>query len=451
MVCVISSTGMKLMPTNEYRARRLLKMKKAVIFKYKPFTIKLTQREYGDTQPIEYKCDTGYQNIGVSICSKKHEYVHNEYRLLADETEHHNDCRKYRKKRRNRLRYRKPRWNNRKGKICKDGFAPSIRNKRDIHIDIFKSFYAVMPITSVIIEMGQFDTQVLKAIENGEPIPQGTDYQRGERYGIATLREAVFCRDNYTCICCKRSALKENLILHVHHLGYKNGDRTNRLSNLGTVCEKCHTPKNHKPGGALYKLEPKLKNFKGATFMTMVRWNMLDKFKKAAPDIEVKITYGAVTKGARRSLHISKTHANDAYVMGKLHPKHKTKPLYYKKCRRNNRVLSKFYDAKYVDLRDGNIKKGSELGCNRINRREQRNSYKNERVYRGRKVSKGRVSTRTSHYTYRPGDTVIYNNHKDTVVGVQDKGAYIKLVKSGVKSVKKVRPYCFAGGWKVIA
>lgn len=140
MVFVLSSTNKKLMPTTEYKARKLLKNGKAVIFKYKPFTIQLTQREDGYTQPIEYCCDTGYQHIGISIKSHKHEYVNEERILLKDETEHHNDCRKYRSSRRNRkTRYRKMRWNNRRNnQICKDGFAPSIRNKRDIHINLFK-------------------------------------------------------------------------------------------------------------------------------------------------------------------------------------------------------------------------------------------------------------------------------------------------------------------------
>lgn len=114
MVFVLSSTNKKLMPTNEYRARKLLKSGKAIIYKHHPFTIKLTVREDGYVQPIEYCCDTGYQHIGISIKSHKHEYVNEERILLKDETERHNDCRKYRRARRNRLRYRKARWNNRR-------------------------------------------------------------------------------------------------------------------------------------------------------------------------------------------------------------------------------------------------------------------------------------------------------------------------------------------------
>ena len=47
---------------------------KAVIYKYKPvFTIRLTERKDGETQPVELKIDTGYQHIGISVCSEKHE------------------------------------------------------------------------------------------------------------------------------------------------------------------------------------------------------------------------------------------------------------------------------------------------------------------------------------------------------------------------------------------
>ena len=85
-VAVISASGKKLMPTNSYRARRLLKSRRAVIYRYRPvFTIKLVDRTNGYTQPIEYKCDTGYQNIGISICSDTKEFVNEQRDLLKDE------------------------------------------------------------------------------------------------------------------------------------------------------------------------------------------------------------------------------------------------------------------------------------------------------------------------------------------------------------------------------
>ena len=66
-VAVISKTGERLMPTSEYRARKLLKSGKAIKHSYYPFTIQLTERKTGDIQPVELCMDTGYIHIGISV------------------------------------------------------------------------------------------------------------------------------------------------------------------------------------------------------------------------------------------------------------------------------------------------------------------------------------------------------------------------------------------------
>lgn len=431
MVAVLSSIGTKLMPTSNYRARKLLKKERAKIYKYRPFTIQLLDREEGYTQPIEYKCDTGYQHIGISICSQKHEYVNLQVDMLKDETERHNDQRKYRRTRRNRLRHRAPRFKNRVSSKKKGWLAPSVRHKKEIHIQWFKKYYEVMPITDATFEVGEFDTQLLKALQTGSPIPTGNMYQQGPRYKISTLRNAIFTRDNYTCCICG-NGIPQNTILCVHHIGYWCGDRTDRLDNLLTVCTKCHVPANHQPGGILYGLKPKLKNFKGATFMTIIRWQLLDELKTNFPDIDFHATYGSETKERRRILKVKKSHSNDAYVMGDFHPKHRTDFVLLTKKRCNNRILEKFYDAKYIDSRDGSKKSGKDLSSGRT----RRGIYStNLRCYRQQKVSKGRRSIRRNHYLLQPHDVVIWNNQKYTVKGVHNNGTRVILKKNN-KSVK---------------
>ena len=131
MVCVVSNTGKRLMPTTEYKARKLMEKGCAKIYQYDPFTIMILDREDGYTQSIELKCDTGDKHIGMSICSEKHEYVSVEVNPLKDEKEKHNDQKKYRRTRRNRKRYRSPRFNNRKRK--EGWLAPSLEHKVEIH------------------------------------------------------------------------------------------------------------------------------------------------------------------------------------------------------------------------------------------------------------------------------------------------------------------------------
>ena len=303
-VAVMSKTGMQLMPTSEYRARKLLESKKATVYGYHPFTIQLTEREAGDVQSVEFCMDTGYLHIGMSVKSEKHEYLGMQVDTLTDEKQKHDSCRMYRRQRRSRKRYRQSRFNNRKRN---DGWiAPSLEHKKDIHIQIISRISNVMPVTNITLEMGNFDTQVLKALEEGNPLPQEIDYQHGERYGIATLRKAVFARDKYTCQCCRRT-IADGAILHVHHIIYRSRGGTNRMSNLATVCDRCHTPANHKPGGRLYNWKPKIASFKGATFMTTVRWKMYNEVKSKFPDVKIHITYGAETKERRRVFDITKS------------------------------------------------------------------------------------------------------------------------------------------------
>jgi len=447
-VFVLSKTGIRLMPTTEYKARRLLKSGRAVIDQYDPFTIRLTGRETGGVQPVEFKCDTGYLRIGISNCSERHEYVSEQRDLLPDEPERHNDRRKYRRSRRSRKRCRKPRFSNRK-KRPRTGdrwFAPSTDNRIEQHILLYRKYLKVLPITRAVFEMGNFDTQLLKAIESGEPVPEGTDYQHGERYRTATLREAVFSRDDYQCILCGKG-IKDRAILHVHHIGFWKGDRTDRMGNLGTVCDKCHIPQNHKPGGKLYGLEPKLKSFRGATFMTSVRWAMVDLIRELDPDVEVSVTYGAMTKTKRRNLRIPKSHANDAYAMGDFHPKHRADFRHYRKRRRNNRILEKFYDAVYEDIRDGSLKKGSQIGCNRINRREPRMSDKNERMLHGQKHKAGRRSIRHMRYPIQPGTLLDTPVGRHRAKGTHCRGTRVIPDNGKSIAVSKVTVIRLPGGW----
>ena len=400
-VAVLSSTGRKLMPTSNYRARKLLKSKRAVIECYRPiFTIRLTDREEGNTQPIEYACDTGYQHVGVSIKSEKHEFVHAQYDMLSDETERHNDCRKCRRTRRNRLRYRKPRFDNRSKKNKE--MAPSLRHRKENQIRLFESFCKVMPITSAAFEMGKFDTQLLQAIADKKPLPKGKDYQRGSKYLYQTEREAVFGRDHYTCQVCGKS-VKDGVILHTHHIGFWKGYRSNRISNLLTVCEHCHTAKNHQPGGKLWGLEPKSTNLAPATYMSTVRWAMYRDLVLTHPELDIYFQYGAKTAVTRKSL--------------------------------------------YIDIRDGEKKSGSALSCGRTNRRESRRSDKNQRIYRGKKCSSGRTSVRKKRYSYQPGDAILFRSQRFTVNGAHCNGTRV-ILNTG-KSVKMADLTCIKmeGGW----
>ena len=430
-VFVISMEGERLMPTfNRPKVRRMLQKGKAVIFSYRPFTIQLTYKTTNHTQDIEFCSDAGAVHEGISIKSEKHEYVHLQADMLPDEKQRHDDRRKYRRGRRNRKRYRKPRFNNRTASKKKGWLAPSVRHRVENQVNLYRRFLDVCPVTQSHVEVASFDTQALEAIETGKPLPSGADYQTGPRYGFDTLREAVFARDKYTCALCGKNPFDGNgAIMVIHHALYWKGDHTDRMSSLMTLCTGCHTAASHAESGPLWGMEPDnaSSNMAGSAFMNIVRWAIIDRMREVS-QVPVKHTYGAITKRERLDRNIEKSHANDAYCIGKFRPKHRTQEARIRKRRRNDRILEKFYDATYTDLRDGSVKTGKELSCGRTKRKEPRHGDKDLRPYRKDKLSKGYRSIRKKRYDIRPGDQVLYNRQVYTVNGTQNNGKTLQLI-----------------------
>ena len=276
------------------------------------------------------------------------------------------------------------------------------------------------------------------------------DYQHGPQYGYDTLREAVFERDHYTCVYCKRG-LKDGAILHVHHAYYWKGLHGNSMRELATCCEKCNTPANHKEGGKLWGFDKPLRKYTGEAFMNSVRWILYQRAMARFQGVaEVHMTYGVISKRVRTNLGLPYSCATDAYCMGELRPEARCETEVFQKYRRNNRVLSKFYDAKYYDTREkGVIRSGNELSSGRTNRNHNLDG-ENLRRFRGCKKSKGRTSTRKQRYAMQPGDIVVYGNRKYVSKGCSSYGRALSLLTDGkplVVSMKKIQLVRHKGGW----
>ena len=366
--------------------------------------------------------------------------------------------------------------------------APSIRNKADRHVDLLIAQVLCFPVKNLYVEMGEFDTVVMKALAEGTPIPEGVDYQYGKRYGIESLRSAVFARDGHKCVFCGRG-IAEKAELHAHHAYFWRGQHGNSLDELVSCCEKCHTHANHQPGGLLWGYDKGLASYAAPAFMNSVRYYIIDSFKSRLEQInrerqeildriasgeqmpesdevaplqpvpmpEIHLTYGAATKIARKDLNLEKSHVNDAYAMGLFHPSVRAEEQHYQKRRRNNRILAKFYDARYVDSRDCAVKTGAELSCGRTNRKYPRNSDLNQRIYHRKKVRKGRVSQRTQRYPIQPGTIVMWKRKKRVTTGSKNLGKQIafkgdydpvkKKCRQLVASTSKVKVICYPSGW----
>ena len=134
-------------------------------------------------------------------------------------------------------------------------------------------------------------------------------------------------------------------------------------------------------------------------------------------------------------------------MMGQFHPKHRSRPVCYKKKRRNNRCLEKFYDAKYIDSRDGKKRSGQELFNGRINRNHKKDS-ENLHQYRQQKVSAGRRTIRKQHYSIQPHDIIVFNRQQFETSGCHCNGARaILLPQKKSVAIKKLSIHKYAGGY----
>ena len=341
----------------------------------------------------------------------------------------------YRNQRRNKLRHRKPRFDNRKRE--KGWLAPSIQHKLDTHILVIEMLKSVLPISQMSIEVADFDIQKIK-----NPSIEGKKYQQGEQHGFSHLRQYILHRDKHQCQNPNCQNKAKQPILQIHHLGYWKEDRSDRPGNLITLCSKCHVGKNHKKKGFLFGWQPKIKSFRPETFMSTVKWRLV-----AFAD---EVTFGCITKVKRSEYKLEKSHHNDAFVIagGSNHNRCDTKII--EQIRRHKRSMEQFYDAKYLDIRTGEKASGSELHSGRRTRNKNHNT-ENLRAYRSHKVSKGQRRIKTKRYPYRQGDLVMFEKQVFSVIGMQNKGKGVKIanypgVKNKVVKPSKVTPIQKRGG-----
>jgi hypothetical protein len=415
------------MLTTPAKARKLLKAGKARAVQTAPFTIQLIYGSSGYTQPITLGVDSGYENIGLSAVTDKQELFSAEVKLRDDISDLLTERRTYRRARRNRLWHRPPRFDNRKKP---DGsLPPSIQHKLDSHLRIIDKVSRILPITNIIVETANFDIQKIN-----NPDIAGAEYQNGVQKGFENVKAYVRARDNYTCQICGKKAAD----IEVHHIIPRSQGGTNKPDNLITLCSKCHKHLHTHPK-ELEKLQKTKhsKQFKAETFMSVVRWMLANKLKELG--YAVTHTYGYLTKSNRIALGLPKTHANDAFCIAGAKEQARCTTIYFQQVRRNRRSLEYFYDAHYIDKRDGKIRSGKELSGEL-------------RKYRLTKTKKGKRSIRKEYYRYHSGDIVIYNGKKYTLAGMQNHGTYA-LLKELSKPVKtdNIRLYKYASGFMVVA
>lgn len=362
-VCVLNLQGMPLMPCEPVIARLLLKQKKAKVVKRCPFTIQLKYKSKEYRQNINLGIDTGYQNIGFSAISEKEELISGQVILENKMTKRLQTRKMYRRTKRNRLRYRKPRFDNRKRK---DGWLPpSIQRRFDAHLNVINQIKGLLPITKVVVEIAKFDIQ---ALEN--PDIKSQEYQQGGLYQYRSEIAFLLAREKGICQFCKRK-YKKGDPWRLHHIW---GKTKNRPEDWALVHESCHK-ELHREG-----LEKKLQNKESKSYKPSIFMSIIQKrFKRL-----FEYTFGNITFQNRLDNNLEKSHINDAFIIAGGSKQIRCNSFTVEQKRKNNRQLQK-----------------------------NRNGFKR--------------SIRKRRYSLRPKDLIKINNNIWTVMGIQNLGLYVKI------------------------
>lgn len=340
MVYVLSMEGKPLMPTKRYRhVRRMLRDGRARVIRRTPFTVQLMYKGKTCTQPVSLGVDAGSKHIGISATTEKSVLYEADVELRNDIVELLSTRRQYRRTRRSRkTRYRKPRFLNRTKSKNKGWLAPSVEQKIQTHLTAIRRVCKILPVSKIIIETASFDAQLLKAQENGTPLPEGKDYQNGEQLGFWNTREYFLFRDGHTCRCCKGKS--KNPVLEVHHIQSRKigGDSPN---NLVTLCRTCHEG-YHK---GMVKLPDDIKRgnrYNDAAFMGIMRWIVYKQLREEYGMDMVSMTFGYITKNTRIQKRLPKEHHIDARcISGHPDAVSNGEVFYQKKVRCHNRQIYK--------------------------------------------------------------------------------------------------------------
>ena len=320
---VLNMRGQPLMPTTPRKARLLLKEVKAIVINRCPFIIQL-QYATGETkQPIKLGVDIGYQKIGFSAKTEQLEVISGTLTLRKDVSKKIEERRMYRRTRRGRLWYRKPRFLNRK----KDEgwLAPSTQHRFDSHLRLVNTLESFLPISIKKVEVTNFDAQKMQ-----NPEIKGVEYQQGELQGYE-VKEYLLDKWGRKCAYCG----KTDVALQLEHIVPKSRGGTNSVSNLTLACKTCNVKKGDQTaeefGHPTIKQQAK-KTLKATACLNNLRW-------KIVAQLGAEHTYGYVTKYHRNKLGLEKSHINDAFVIAGGTDQERCRPYEVIQVRRSNRSL----------------------------------------------------------------------------------------------------------------
>jgi 5-methylcytosine-specific restriction endonuclease McrA len=328
-VFVLSKNKKPLMPCSEKRARILLSKKQAVVHQHYPFTIRLKKQTGNETQPIQLKIDPGSRYTGVALVMDLptlmralclFELQHRGHQISEALTQR----RAFRRRRRNQLRYRPARFDNRTRKA--GWLPPSVQHRLDTTFALVQKLKRRCPISAIVFERVKFDMQKMQ-----NPNIQGVEYQHGTLFQYE-VREYLLEKHRHTCAYCGGES--QDAILEVEHKHPRAQGGSNSIRNLVMACHTCNQTKGNR---TLSEFLTVLKNTKldkvRKVNITQILAGKVFRLKDATAvnacrhqfgktlltlSLPVSTGTGAQTKYNRMHYQLPKSHALDALMTGNM-------------------------------------------------------------------------------------------------------------------------------------
>jgi 5-methylcytosine-specific restriction endonuclease McrA len=331
VVFVLDRHGQPLQPCSAARARQLLTAGRARVHRYTPFVIRLVDRDVAMSvvAGVEVGIDPGSTSTGIAVftttthtngtptdgeITRSGVYsieVRHRGGQIRDKLARRAALRRGRRSR--NLRYRAPRFDNRRRP---DGWlAPSLRHRVESTMSWITRLRRWAPVTGIHVERVAFDTQLLQ-----NPNICAVAYQQGTLHGYE-VREYLLAKWSRTCAYCGASGVP----LNIDHIKPRSRGGSDRISNLTLACVPCNQAKGNLPveqfllgrPTTLARIRRQAKApLHDAAAVSSTRWALWRAL--AATGLPVSVTSGGRTKWNRARTGAPKTHTLDALHVGAL-------------------------------------------------------------------------------------------------------------------------------------
>lgn len=315
---VVDINNKPLAPTKVNRGWYLIRKGKAKLKSKFPMVIQLLREVNDNNVNTEIVCgiDDGSSHVGIALvqkCKTKNKLVFKGVIEQRQDIKKLMDLRRgYRRYHRYHKRYRKERFNNRVSSKRKDRLAPSIKQKKEAILRVLYQLNKWINIYEYYLEDVAIDIRAM----TDDYKPYSWQYQKSNRLD-ENLRKAAILRDNCTCQECG----KKNCKLEVHHIRARRLGGANTISNLITLCEKCHqkTEGREEEFEEKYfnKIKSKPKRFDYAMHVMQGKNYLREKISELGI---LNLTTGGDTANKRIEWNIEKSHPNDAICITDLCP-----------------------------------------------------------------------------------------------------------------------------------